>query len=113
MARSAAAMFAGATFLGFSQALTPEGPESSLVPGVFSIAFTILLLTRGSRLPIVVLAAFGPIGAVLIGIALATSPGSGDGALLYIWPVLWVAYFFGRLGTLLIVATVAVVHASC
>jgi len=104
-------MFGGATFLGLSQALTPEGPESSLVPGFFAIGFTVLLLICGRRLPILVLAAIGPLGTVMIGVALATSPGPGDGVLLYIWPVLWVAYFFGRFATVLIVATVAVVHA--
>jgi diguanylate cyclase (GGDEF)-like protein len=111
MARSGAAMFAGATFLGFSQALTPEGPESSLVPGFFAVAFVILLLLRGAQLPIAVLGAFGPVGIALIGVALATSPGPGDGAVLYIWPVLWMAFFFGISGTALAVATVAVVQA--
>jgi diguanylate cyclase (GGDEF)-like protein len=71
----------------------------------------VLLLADGPRLPTVVLAAFGPIGTVLIGVALATSPGPGDSAVLYMWPVLWVAYFFGRTGTILIVAMVAVVQA--
>ena len=112
MARSAAAIVAGGIFLGFSQALTPGGPESSLVPGFVAVGLIVLLLAGGTRLPTVVLAAFGPIGTVLIGIALATSPGPGDGAVLYLWPVLWVAYFFGRTGTILIVATVAVVQAG-
>ena len=112
MARSAAAIVAGGIVLGFSQALTPEGPESSLVPGFVAVGLIVLLLAGGTRLPTVVLAAFGPIGTVLIGIALATSPGPGDGAVLYMWPVLWVAYFFGRTGTILIVATVAVVQAG-
>jgi diguanylate cyclase (GGDEF)-like protein len=70
-----------------------------------------LLFVRGSRLPTAVLAALGPLGAAMIAVAVATSPGPGDGALLYIWPVIWVAYFFGRTGTFLIVAWVAVVHA--
>jgi diguanylate cyclase (GGDEF)-like protein len=110
MASSAAAILAGGIVLGFSQALTPGGPESSLVPGFVAVGLIVLLLAGGTRLPTVVLAAFGPIGTVLIGIALATSPGPGDGAVLYLWPVLWVAYFFGRTGTILIVATVAVVQ---
>jgi diguanylate cyclase (GGDEF)-like protein len=111
MSRSGAAMFAGATFLGFSQALTPEGPESSLVPGFFAVAFVIVLLAWGTRLPTVVLGTFGPVGVALIGVALATSPGPGDGAVLYMWPVLWMAFFFGISGTALAVATVAVVQA--
>jgi diguanylate cyclase (GGDEF)-like protein len=60
-----------------------------------------------------VLAALGPIGAALIAYAIATTPaGEGDGALLYIWPVLWVAYFFGRRGTVLIVAWIGAVQGA-
>jgi diguanylate cyclase (GGDEF)-like protein len=111
MALSAAAMYAGATFLGISQALTSEGPESTVVPGVISLFVLALLLVRGSRLPTVVLASLGPLGAAMIGLAVATSPGPGDGALLYIWPVIWVAYFFGRTGTVLMVVWIGIVHA--
>ena len=46
----------------------------------------------------------GPIGVVLIAVALATTVGAGDGALLYIWPVLWTTFFFGRRGAFAIVA---------
>lgn len=111
MAVSAAAMYGGATFLGISQALTSEGPESTVVPGFFALGILAILLVRGSRLPTLALAALGPLGAAMIGAAVATSPGPGDGALLYIWPVIWVAYFFGRIGTVLIVAWVGIVHA--
>jgi diguanylate cyclase (GGDEF)-like protein len=111
IARSAAAMYAGATFLGLSQALTSEGPQSSLVPGLIALGIVPLLLARGSRLPILVLAALGPVGAALIAVAVATSPGPGDGAVLYIWPVIWVAYFFGRTATVLIVAWIGILHA--
>jgi diguanylate cyclase (GGDEF)-like protein len=111
MAISAAAMYAGATFLGISQALTTEGPQSSIVPGVIALFVVPLLLLRGPRLPVPVLAALGPLGAALIAVAVGTSPGPGDGAVLYIWPVIWVAYFFGRGGTILIVAWIGIVHA--
>jgi hypothetical protein len=37
----------------------------------------------------------GPLGVALIGHALATSPGPGDGAILYSLPVLWTTIFFG------------------
>ena len=49
MARSAAAMYAGATFLGISQALTSEGPESTVVPGLVSLLRRDALLVRGVR----------------------------------------------------------------
>jgi diguanylate cyclase (GGDEF)-like protein len=111
MAYSAAAMYGGATFLGLSQALTTEGPDSSVVPGFVALAIVAILLVRGPRLPTWALAALGPIGAALIASAVATSPGPSDGAVLYIWPVIWIAYFFGRTATLLIVGWIGVVHA--
>ena len=112
IARSAAAMYAGAAFLGISQALTAEGPETTVVPGVFALVIVALLFVRGARLPMLALAALGPLGAAMIGVAIATSPGPSDGAVLYIWPVIWVAYFFGRLGTTLIVVWIGIVHAA-
>ena len=111
MAYSAAAMYAGATFLGISQAVTTEGPDSSVVPGFIALGVVALLLVRGPKLPVWALAALGPVGAALIAVAVGTSPGPSDGAVLYIWPVIWVAYFFGRTATLLIVAWIGVVHA--
>jgi diguanylate cyclase (GGDEF)-like protein len=111
MAYSAAAMYGGATFLGISQALTSEGPDSSLVPGFIALGIVAVLLARGPKLPTWALAALGPIGAALIASAVATSPGPSDGAVLYIWPVIWVAYFFGRTATLVIVGWIGVVHA--
>jgi diguanylate cyclase (GGDEF)-like protein len=111
MAYSAAAMYAGATFLGMSQALTTEGPASSLVPGFIALGVVALLLWLGPKLPVPALAALGPLGAALIASAVATSPGPGDGAVLYIWPVIWIAYFFGRGPTALMVAWIGIVHA--
>lgn len=111
MARSAAAMYGGAAFLGISQALTAEGPDSSMIPGLAALPIVVALLTSGGRWPTVALAALGPFGAAMIGYAVGTSPGPADGAVLYIWPVIWVAYFFGRIGTILIVAWIGIVHA--
>ncbi len=54
----------------------------------------------------------GPLGVVLIAYALATTRGTGDGAVLYMWPVLWVAYFYRRSSAVLIVAWVGVVHGA-
>jgi diguanylate cyclase (GGDEF)-like protein len=111
IARSAAAMYAGATFLGLSQALTSEGPSSSVLPGLFALVIVFALLVRGPQLPIGALAVLGPLGAAMIGVAVATSPGPGDGAVLYIWPVIWVAYFFGGTATILIVGWIGIVQA--
>lgn len=113
MALTAAAMYGGATFVGLLEGLVPGGPELSLVPAFASLGFVALLLTVGPRLPAGVLAALGPIGAALIAFAIATTPiGQGDGVLLYIWPVLWVSYFFGRQASVLIVAWVGIVQGA-
>jgi diguanylate cyclase (GGDEF)-like protein len=50
------------------------------------------------------------VGAGLIGWALATTRGYSDGAVLYMWPVLWTAAFFGARGAVAIVVCVAVAH---
>lgn len=113
MALTAAAMYGGAAFVGLVEGIVPGGPDLSLVPAVCSFALVTLLLAGGPRLPMPVLAALGPIGVALIAFALATTPpGQGDGALLYIWPVLWVAYFFDRRASILIVAWIGIAQGA-
>ena len=111
MVRTAAAIYGGAAFVGVLEDLLPGGPSLSILPGLVALGLTLLLLAVGGRLPSPALAVLGPIGVALIGYALATTEGAGDGAVLYMWPVLWVAYYFGRTGSVLIVAWVGVVHA--
>jgi diguanylate cyclase (GGDEF)-like protein len=110
MAFSAAAMYAGAAFVALLEGVKPGGPAFSLLPGLVALVIVVLLLAVGPRLPFWALAAFGPIGAGVIALALATTEGPGDGAVLYMWPVLWVAHFLGRTGTVFIVVWVGVVH---
>jgi diguanylate cyclase (GGDEF)-like protein len=110
MAYSAAAMYGGATLLGVIEQLIPGGQHFSIAPGLGALCFVLVLLTAGPRLPIWVLAAFGAIGAALIGAAIATTAQPGDAAVLYAWPVLWCSYFFGLRGAVAIIAWVAIVH---
>lgn len=110
MAKTAAAMYGGAAGLAFLEDAIPGGPELSLAPGLAALAVVVLLVTVGPRLPMPVLAALGPLGVALIGLALLTSPPSNDAALLYIWPTLWTAYFLGRTGSVLIVVWIALIH---
>jgi diguanylate cyclase (GGDEF)-like protein len=111
MANSAAGMYGGATFVGLIEGVLPGGERFSLVPSLIALCFVTALLLWGRRLPNAGLAALGPIGAVLIGVAIATTDGHGDGAALYAWPVLWQSYFWGRRGTVMIVAFVGIVQA--
>ena len=110
MAYTAAAMYGGAAFVGLLEGAIPGGSRFSLMPAIGALVVVIPLLFFGRRFPLPALAALGPLGAALIAASLATTEGHGDGAVLYIWPVLWVSYFFGRRGSVLIVAWVGVVH---
>jgi diguanylate cyclase (GGDEF)-like protein len=112
MANTAAAMYGGAVIVNLVEGAVPGGPELSLLPGFAALVAVGVLLAAGPRLPRPALFALGPIGAALIAYALATTPPTEtDGALLYVWPVLWVTYFFGRRGAIFIVAWVALVQA--
>lgn len=111
LVNTAAAMYAGAALIVLAQALTANGPATEFAPGLVAFAMAVLLFLIGPRLPFGPLFFAGPIGAGLVAIGLATTPGAGDGAALYAWPVLWVAYFFGRVETVLIIVWVGLVHA--
>jgi diguanylate cyclase (GGDEF)-like protein len=111
MAYTAAAMYGGAAFDGLVEGLLPGDPPFSMTPVLVSLAMAGVLLALGPRLSRRALAPLGPLGVALIAYALVESPGPGDGAVLYLWPVLWTAFFFGRRGAVTIVASVGVAHA--
>jgi diguanylate cyclase (GGDEF)-like protein len=111
MVRSAAAMFVGATLLGLVEGLIPGGSSFSPLPSLAALALAAAVLAVGPRVPRRALLVLGPLGAALIAAALASTDGTGDGAVLYLWPVLWVAYFFGRAETVFIVLWIGVCHA--
>ena len=110
MAYTAAAIYGGGAFVGLIESFIPGGPSYSIVPGLVALVLVIFLLAAGPRLPRRGLAPLGPIGAGLIAFALATSPGAGDGAVLYMWPVLWTAFFFGLRGAITIIICIGVAH---
>ncbi len=110
MALSAATIYAGAALVGVIETLIPGGPEFSVLPGLACVVLTPLTLVFGPRLPRSVLALQGPLGAALIAYALSTTRGHADAAVLYMWPVLWMAYFYRRAGTVFIVLWVGLVH---
>ena len=111
MAYTAAAMYGGAAFDGSIEGFLPGDPSFAIAPVLVSIATTALLVLIGPRFPRWGLALLGPIGVVLIAYALSATPGAGDGAVLYMWPVLWTTFFFGRRGAISIVACIGVAHA--
>jgi diguanylate cyclase (GGDEF)-like protein len=111
MAYSAAVMYGGATLIDAVEAAIPGGQTFSLLPGIGALVLVALLIAVGPRLPLPVMVALGPLGVAGIAVALSTTSGTTDGAILYSWPVLWEAYFFGRRGTILIVVCVGIAHA--
>jgi diguanylate cyclase (GGDEF)-like protein len=112
MALSAAAIFTGAAFVSLLESALPGGEKFSILPGVAALMLSAVTLLVGPRLPRNVLGLMGPLGAALIGYALATTHGYVDAAVLYMWPALWMAFFFGTRGTLSIVAWIGVVHGA-
>jgi diguanylate cyclase (GGDEF)-like protein len=111
MAYSAAVMYGGATLIDAIESAIPGGQTFSLLPGFGALFFVSVLVVFGPRLPMPLMVALGPLGVAGIALALGTTSGATDGAILYAWPVLWEAYFFGRRGTILIIACVGVAHA--
>jgi diguanylate cyclase (GGDEF)-like protein len=111
MAYTAAAIYGIAGLDGAIEGFLPGDPPFSLVPIVVVFVLFFALLAVGPRLPLWALAMLGPLGVALVAYALATSPGPGDGAVLYALPVFWSTFFFGRRGAVAILACVAVGHA--
>jgi len=112
MAYTAAAMYGGAGLDGAIEGLLPGDPSFAIAPVLVSIALTVLLVTVGPKLPRRWLAPLGPLGVILIAYALSATPGAGDGAVLYMWPVLWSTFFFGRRGAVSIVICIGIAHAA-
>ena len=111
MAYTAAAIYGIAGLDGAIEGLLPGDPPFAMLPVVVVFVMFALLMAFGPRLPRWALALLGPLGVVLIAYALATSPGPGDGAVLYALPVFWTTFYFGRRGAGVILACVAAGHA--
>jgi len=111
MAYTAAAIYGIAGLDGAIEGFLPGDPPFSMLPVVVVFVLFFLLMAVGPRLPRRALALLGPLGVALIAYALSTSPGPGDGAVLYALPVFWTTFFFGRRGAVSILACVAVGHA--
>jgi diguanylate cyclase (GGDEF)-like protein len=113
MLLSAAAIYAGAALLGLSEGLLPGGEHGvSPAPSAVALLVCLVLVVGGKRLPPLCIFLLGPLGAALIGVAVATTADYGDGAVLYMWPAIWASYFFGTRGTVFIVAWIGAVHAA-
>ena len=112
VAYSAAAIYAGAAALSVLQIALPGGEAFTPGPAAAAVVVAGVIALLGPRAPRPALALLGPLGVALIGVALADTRQHGDGALLYIWPALWTAYFFGDRGAAFIVLWTGIVHAA-
>lgn len=111
MAYTAAAMYGAAAFDAGLESLLPGDPGFAVTPALVALLLVILIVLLGPRMARWALAPLGPLGVGLIAYAVATTPGAGDGAVLYMWPVLWTTFFFGRRGAVAIVALVGAADA--
>ncbi|MFZ0043162.1 MAG: GGDEF domain-containing protein [Solirubrobacteraceae bacterium] len=111
MAYTAAAMYGAAALDGAIEGFLPGDPKFAIAPVVAVVIVLAGLLAVGPRLPRQALALLGPLGVGLVAVAVATTSGAGDGAVLYALPVLWTAFFFGRRGAIGILACVGVAQA--
>lgn len=107
MAYTAAVMYGAVAFDAALEGVLPGNPSFAIAPALVVLAIFAFLVYAGPRLTRRALAPVGPLGVALVGAALATTPGAGDGAVLYALPVLWTSFFFGRRGAAAIVACVA------
>ncbi len=111
MAYTAAAMYGGAAFDGSIEGFLPGDPSFAIAPVLVSLVIVFVLALVGPRLPRWCLALLGPLGVACIAYALSATLGAGDGAVLYMWPVLWMTFFFGRRGAVSILICIGVAHA--
>ncbi|HEX7290350.1 MAG TPA: GGDEF domain-containing protein [Conexibacter sp.] len=111
VAHSAAAIYAGAAALSLVQIMLPGGEAFSPAPAAAALVVALAVALAGPRAPRWALAPLAPLGVALIGAALADTHEYSDGALLYIWPALWAAYFFGDRGAAFVVLWTGLVHA--
>jgi diguanylate cyclase (GGDEF)-like protein len=109
---TAAAIYGGAVLLNFGEALLPGGATPAIGPGLGALAVLVAVALVGPALPDWAIWALGPLGAALAGAAVATTQTVGDEAVLYVWPAVWVATFFGSRATVGLVAWIGAVHAA-
>jgi diguanylate cyclase (GGDEF)-like protein len=107
-----AAIYAGAACAGVIERLIPGGQDFSLLPALAALAVAAVIVFVGPHVPRLALAALGPLGAALIAVTMANTVGYSDAAVLYMWPAVWTAFFFGTRGTAFIVAWIGLAHGA-
>ncbi|HZQ83596.1 MAG TPA: GGDEF domain-containing protein [Acidimicrobiales bacterium] len=101
MARAAAALFAAASTLSLIAMAVPHGPDinerAAIVLAVLGYPFALGLLALGSRTPLWAFHAVMCSGTVMIGVGVHLAGSgrmAGSASVLYLWVVIYSAYFF-------------------
>ena len=110
MTLSAAAIYSGAASVGLIESALPGGEPFSILPGLGALVLATLTVRLGPHLPRLALAGLGPLGAAMIAAALSSTIGYTDAAVRYMWPAVWMAFFFGTWGTVFIIGWIGAVH---
>jgi len=108
---TAAGMYAGVALFSLIESLIPGKSQMPIASSFIDLAVAVLVLLFGRRTPRPALVVLGPLGVALVGYALAHAQGFGDCAVMYVWPMLWTAHFFGRRATAFVIAATGVVDA--
>lgn len=111
LVRSGAGIYAAAAVIVTIQAALPGGPRIALAPALAAILVAAATLVAGPHVSRRSLLVLSPLGTGLIAYGFVHGAGYSDAAILYSWPTLWVAYFYGTRATALTVAGIAVAHA--
>jgi diguanylate cyclase (GGDEF)-like protein len=104
-------MYGGVALFGLIESLVPGQSPTLITYSVIGLAISALLLLCGPRVPRASLCALGPVSVALAAYSLAHTRGSGDTAVMYVWPMLWTAHFFGRTATAVVVTAIGVANA--
>jgi diguanylate cyclase (GGDEF)-like protein len=105
MVLTGAGMYAGGAILSLIESLVPGRSRVSIAPCLIALSISVLLLLFGERASKQTLSLLGPLGVGLVAYALDHTRRSADGAVLYVWPMLWTAHFFTRRATAMAVIT--------
>jgi diguanylate cyclase (GGDEF)-like protein len=112
LVRSGAAIYAGAGAIGTIEAAIPGGTPFSLEPALAAFLIAAPIWIFGPKLSRKILFLLAPLGVALIAQTMATSPGTGDAAIFYAWPVLWAGAFYDTRRTAITVAAIALAHGA-
>ena len=104
-------MYGGVALFGLIESLVPGQSPTLITYSVIGLAISAPLLLCGPRVPRASLCALGPVSVALAAYWLAHTRGSGDTAVMYVWPMLWTAHFFGRTATAVVVTAIGVANA--